>query len=520
MADNSNQNRRIDFSEFTDNDPFAELTRIMGHDPRADKSEEDFAAAGDSYEIDLEKELMGELDFDEHEAASEDHVFEAQAEERAQPFQDDPVDTVDFDMTAEDLMAGEIEPAAAFDDDTPAMEEGDYEVAQAASQDVPVTGEDPFADIDFRDDEIFANEPFADEPLAEAGPEGPEAESPEVEVAAAEPDLSFEDDFDSALERELMESGPADEPVQVDFAALPPETWPQEPAAEARSWEPAEAVQADDELAGIDMDFGEVDVEEAEPVASDEPVAFESARAPSAPHPAWEPAASDELSQPATDAAALDPEMSLEDELNALLADPMEKASAAPVAAAQDGWQPGVNTFGRSNFSAFAEETETPETAETPEAIEEPEAVVAEEPVAAAAETVEDDDFADIFGSDLDLDAPSEPVEAAAAAPAYIPLSTPSYAQSAAPQAAASAGWNAASAPSASYASSAPADEAPEVETVDLEESALAVADDLDIPEVEYGAPEPARNGIYDDLESEFSDIFGDLDAELSLIHI
>ncbi|MGN6471152.1 MAG: hypothetical protein ACTHLC_16405, partial [Rhizobiaceae bacterium] len=44
--------------DFKDNDPFAELTRIMGFDPRVQptpRPDEDF-------EIDLEKELMGMFD--------------------------------------------------------------------------------------------------------------------------------------------------------------------------------------------------------------------------------------------------------------------------------------------------------------------------------------------------------------------------------------------------------------------------------------------------------------------------
>ena len=67
MAD-TNHSRRADFF---DDDPFAELTRIMGHDPRAPKEEGPAApasateASDDDFGVDLEKELMGELDFAE-----------------------------------------------------------------------------------------------------------------------------------------------------------------------------------------------------------------------------------------------------------------------------------------------------------------------------------------------------------------------------------------------------------------------------------------------------------------------
>lgn len=66
---NKPQLRTVGGDEFTRNDPFAELTRIMGFDPRVQPA----PAADNDFEIDLEKELMGAFDLDPVEA------FEAEA---------------------------------------------------------------------------------------------------------------------------------------------------------------------------------------------------------------------------------------------------------------------------------------------------------------------------------------------------------------------------------------------------------------------------------------------------------
>src|SRR5690606_38713323 len=54
---------------------------------------------------------------------------------------------------------------------------------------------------------------------------------------------------------------------------------------------------------------------------------------------------------------------------------------------------------------------------------------------------------------------------------------------------------------------------APEVETVEVTEAAQPLADDLDIPDVDYGAAEPRA---YDDLDAEFTQAFGDLSAPVT----
>jgi hypothetical protein len=54
--------------------------------------------------------------------------------------------------------------------------------------------------------------------------------------------------------------------------------------------------------------------------------------------------------------------------------------------------------------------------------------------------------------------------------------------------------------------------EAPELETVEVPERVVALAEDLDIPDVPFEEPE-AGGKFYDDLDSEFADLLGKIDA-------
>ena len=82
MAD-KNQLKIADQVDLADDDPFAELTRIMGFDPRQPVRpaaaasaapvvpEETFheGAAEDDFSLDLEKELLGNFDLEEEQTA-------------------------------------------------------------------------------------------------------------------------------------------------------------------------------------------------------------------------------------------------------------------------------------------------------------------------------------------------------------------------------------------------------------------------------------------------------------------
>src|SRR5690606_9368399 len=97
--------------------------------------------------------------------------------------------------------------------------------------------------------------------------------------------------------------------------------------------------------------------------------------------------------------------------------------------------------------------------------------------------------------------APFEPTNypAAASAPAAFPDLQPDYVEVAQPVLR-----------PAFPAAAMTREAAPDIETVDVNESVQAFADDLDIPELDYG--EPAAPA-YGDLESEITQAFGGIPA-------
>ncbi|TIP58260.1 MAG: SPOR domain-containing protein, partial [Mesorhizobium sp.] len=127
-------------NDIADDDPFAELTRIMGFDPRQPvKPQAHSAPAAASqpaddgdFGIDLEKELMGEFGADDNDGATErrEPAFDAAATD---PIDDELVASLEQDLLLDDDaadetadaddvrpgVAGAFTPAveAAFDDD-------------------------------------------------------------------------------------------------------------------------------------------------------------------------------------------------------------------------------------------------------------------------------------------------------------------------------------------------------------------------------------------------------------------
>lgn len=443
MADTV-QSRR---TEFFDDDPFAELTRIMGHDPRAAEEEAqaplaaEEAAAG--FDIDLEKELVGELDF------------------------------ADFDEPEAELEAGPVS-----DWREPAQAEATHGET-ARSEAAPVADDAAFAEDDRHSwpEAGAAEAPTAGEPAFESAPEPPFAA----------------DDFGDALERELF--GPLDLPAAAP-ASLAPEPVAYEPEIrEPAASEPAVAAHDDGESlsTGLDLDFLEEEIaRDAAPVVP-EAQTFDAPAAPEwddEPLAEWddEPADAEEAQphqgdsfayerasyRPVAEEPALsaqpqaepDP-LSLEDELSALLAE-----DAAP-AASDDARQPAVDTFGRAGFAAPAvwqDEGAEDEGAEDGGV----EDGIAAAPASASVQAAPaEEDFADIFGDDFALE-----IEEEAAAPAPQPAAAQPH--------------------------------APDIETFEVVEAARPVADDLDIPDIDYGTPAPP---LYDELEDEFAQAFGDLSA-------
>lgn len=165
MADSS-QLKRVDPADLGDDDPFAELTKIMGFDPRvpvrpgassaparpqaeesvsAAQSEPDLELSSDDFSIDLEKELLGDFAIDDEAVAAappslsvQEQAFQAAAPSHA--------DSLDHDMAFAADLEGELlrddqpravdavsgghaaEPEAA----APEVDEGDFDLAFAA----------------------------------------------------------------------------------------------------------------------------------------------------------------------------------------------------------------------------------------------------------------------------------------------------------------------------------------------------------------------------------------------------
>ncbi|TPK97933.1 MULTISPECIES: SPOR domain-containing protein [unclassified Mesorhizobium] len=186
-----------DHNDIAADDPFAELTRIMGFDPRqpvrqpapaAEKAvPANQAPAADDFDIDLEKELMGEFDsVEESELVAQQAALHQIGHEPA--FEPASAAANDDELTAS------FEQDFVFDD---AADHADFAVARAPE---PNFAPEP----DFAPEAHFAAEPhFAPEPQ----------EAPEPEVA-------FDDDFDKAVASSLDVSPLEDElPIDQEMAA-------------------------------------------------------------------------------------------------------------------------------------------------------------------------------------------------------------------------------------------------------------------------------------------------------------
>jgi len=458
MAD-TNHLRRDDHVGFSENDPFAELTRIMGHDPRVEEAPQAAVSAPatapaaeepalDDFSIDLEKELAGDFDFSDF---------------------DDRAPAADW----------RAEPAEA----EPAQERVHEEAAAETLDD----GFDTF---------------FAD--------------AVEEAVAAEAPG----DDLDDALERELFSAGeewtaqpeaaeaPADEPVAQWTA----------PEAEIREPETGEVEESWATDAEFDLDFLEAELEAgvardetvAEPQMSPayepgayKPAAYEPpAHEPVAPEPvASEPAAfghdEDNHDAPyASDEPASPPSLSLEEELSLLLADDPAPAPAPAPSTPEPTYTAARSAYGLANYAAAAAPTAVvasasafarpqPTIAATP-AYDEP-----EEPTPVQDDQAADTAFSPAYDAIAPQDLPADDFD--------FDLTLDD--EPAAPE-------TVAASPAASNAA------LPEIETVEVAETVPQAADDLDIPDIDYGTKQEAAPGPFDEFDAEFADVFGEVAAE------
>lgn len=639
MADRT-QLKIADKNDFADEDPFAELTRIMGFDPRQPVVRQDVGAPADRVEptvdddfgIDLEKELLGEL-------ASDDLVAEPQYEAPAayaqanEPAAYAPVESpVAYAPAEERAREPEFASDASFDD------------ALAAS----------FEDFSLEDELLRPEEPaYAAAPAYEPAPEVNFAPEP---VFAPEPTFAPEVDFDDAVAASFEQDFAMEDEL---LAAEEPAEQVAAPVSYAASTEVDLDAEFDVALADVDMDFAAVDDETyaADAVADDqltlgeyqpaEPeVAFshadlvEEPQAVAAPvaqaedydeferrlqdalrdeEPAYEPAVAYEepAFEPVAEAPVYEPEVaqvaapvapvedtSLEDELNALLGNMSSQAKALsepvplrvvePVAAepeptfASSLWAPEQPA--EEPAQAYEDDADYATSYDAP--VEEFVAAEESAPVQADAGYSEPsyDHQADIdvsfdddaFDMALERSAVAEVAEvaapavagAAAAAPlrplaasryeqarnwglgtpvapraaapavatqssyqpeavqqpdAYVPVA-PTYMPQAEPEAYVSEDYAQQAEPEAYVQAAEPVveetddleaelfaavssfDDAPDIETVDVPEKAVALADDLDIPELSFeddAPPAPA----YDDLDGEFSSLMNEMNA-------
>lgn len=408
-------------------DPFAELTRIMGFDPRkADGGVKNAAQAPavEEFKIDLEEELMREFDdegsVDEPVAAAERASFEeplppldAQAEEpTTEPVAHEQENAAEVEapqwsaaneQPAQDLMAAELEPQAT-EDDIPVIK-----LSPVKDQVQETPSEEPVA--------FVADEADEAELEAEFNALLGNAEQHEILDTSAEKLASVaqpQEAGDQAAAAQAAVSIPAPEDdLSVEFGFPEPaealDKLPEVEAAESEELPTVEATEEAEEIVAV----AEGEVEPAAEVKVEEPAAVE------------------------------------EDDPFAMLAAMAQKYR---VAEPNDSWRTAPPVFSRA----------------TPQINR-----VEQQPVRAEAQPVRIEPRVEPQAPVVEM--PSARVEA--------------------PQAAAY-----------SRPERIVAVPAPEIETVDVPDRAVAVADDLDIPELE-AADEPPVVAPVDDLDTEFNNL-------------
>ncbi|TPK49627.1 SPOR domain-containing protein [Mesorhizobium sp. B2-5-4] len=621
MADRT-QLRVADNNDIGEDDPFAELTRIMGFDPRQPvKPAEPKAAVADGaaregdFDIDLEKELMGEFDAVDSVAApvveAREPAFEPMAVDvadddlalsldddfhldmaevddqtvaasHANPGASEAVLSVEpaLDAAFDSAVASSLEDVSSFDDDLP-MED---KLAASLDQDFHI--EDEAAETRYAVESPVAEVPVAVEPASnhevddavaisledelmlddhqrqEAAVEYPEP----VLAAASETQAISEEDFVGHFEDAM-----ADVDVDFDVQADEPEAFDDTQAHQLL----ADAVDTTDEIPGVeaisDHSF-DLNLDEAFALPGEEPVA-EIAAAPA------QSAAPVATIVPPVQAPIAD-ERSLEDELNALLG--AMTARTPPSAKEPVMAQPVVNQPAavpvQPPLGATAKVAEEPADLagdldwDLDEAVSEDVHHAGSAQAAGAnlddllLDELQDQDFgsdgAELGDVDLDNDAldaalaksidshdetasrrdqadsldwladrsaQSEParswsrVTPVPQQPAFAAQPVASTAaRTAAPEVATVPSYRSAepaavapylapvSAPQAPQSSSY--EEMPDVETVDVPERVVALADDLDIPELHFEEDQPAASG-YDDLDAEFASLLTEMNS-------
>ncbi|TIO50705.1 MAG: SPOR domain-containing protein [Mesorhizobium sp.] len=487
----------------------------------------------------VQMSLEDELAFDDREV--EQHPEAADVQSVAAPAAaeqsiadenfDSQVDQAEFDQ-------------AQFDQ---AMSEGDMGLDQPQDlileQELSVDDERPQAVEDEQPTAVENEQPQAVENSRLEAVEAPA----EVAHFAADPEPAI--DPEPVADHEAA----ADQVVEDDFELSFRDALAEEAEAPADPEPVADHEAAADQVIEDDfeLNFGDALAEEpevpaVEPVAAAEPSFAQSAPAVSAPVP---PVAAVEPAKP----AATSSERSLEDELNALLGAmtarpiPAAPAPAAPIPAAPipvkepaAASQPAGHTGHQAaaddldwdideHEPARAEQTARPADADL-------DSLLADEldrqgfeeaaPEQNAEPSIDFDDeaFDSAFAKGIEMDAPVAPAEPSRSwsrvTPVAAPVEAPFAPQPAAPapQMAAPAYRDELAKDHSAYAKpvSAPQprqyEEVPDVETVEVPERVVALADDLDIPELSFEEDQPAAPA-YDDLDAEFAGLLSEMNA-------
>lgn len=326
MAD-KNQLKIADQVDLADDDPFAELTRIMGFDPRQPARQAQQPAAApepvgqtaeaDDFSLDLEKELLGEFAALEDEFAVEDEAPEAEAAAPAEvphaetavaeaeavqaPEADAEVPEVDFDFGAElgAALAASHEPGLPDEPDAEldlGLTEDDVLALDVEATD-PVLEAETNIDFGLTEDDIIRSLDEEAQPApVEAASHAPAEDAVDADLDAAMADIDM--DFGDAFAVEPVEAAPAGESPEIAEAAAEAtdddlhlfdeaDFRLEEEAAE----EPAVEATPEPEIDESAIDFSEDEfrLEDAHPV--EEPPVTEEA--PSVTEQAAEPAADD-----------------------------------------------------------------------------------------------------------------------------------------------------------------------------------------------------------------------------------
>lgn len=568
-------------------DPFAELTKIMGFDPRVPvkRSEAEAlqklsapAPVVDDFDIDLERELLGEFALDDEPAAPVAQSaaprpvetiapVQARAERQEQSSapveaaekdeaEDTALDVDDFDMSDFDLAVADhasvemIEPDRRAEE--PAVDVRHEQVAQAAQPAIA-------ADLDGA----------ADGGLEEVAVEQQDVGPDDLDAAFAKSMDEFDGDWEPDTGAE--QTAETEEPTRV--------------AADTRS---DMDMAFDAAMADVDMDFS------AAPRSTVVESFEEHLKAAEADEDDLADLMEAEPREPAAragDASNGDrtdfDEKSLEDEFNALLGNSAkaQPIAEAPVQQAADTLSDDLDDLDwelealsedeqpvaeRPLYAAEADEADLEQLVAAAEE-DEPEAEYladsdddwagglesVSKPVQVAAPVADEDDlafddaaFAATFADGMDDLLPEEDasrfddeeLEPVAAAPAPVePMKEPDPFEAlrrmagswrSAPQASPTpvqarvaepfvayepedepvSGYEPEGEPEEAFAQAHGGyDDAPEIETVDVPENAIALADDLDLPELAFEEDEPAQ--AYDDLDAEFATLLNEMNS-------